>query len=45
MWVLRGDAGRPLVIRTPETKFTLANFFRAQLYFTMATLKLGTSRK
>ena len=35
------DAGRPLVARTPETKFTLANFFRAQLYATMATLKIG----
>ncbi len=35
------DAGRPLVVRTPETKFTLANFFRAQLYATMSTLKLG----
>ena len=35
------DAGRPLVVRTPETKFTLANFFRAQLYSTMSTLKLG----
>lgn len=35
------DAGRPLVVRTPETKFTLANFFRAQLYSTMSTLKIG----
>ncbi len=35
------DAGRPLVVRTPETKFTLANFFRSQLYSTMSTLKLG----
>ena len=35
------DAGRPLVVRSPESKFTLANFFRAQLYATMATLKLG----
>ncbi len=35
------DAGRPLVARTPETKFTLANFFRSQLYSTMATLKIG----
>ena len=35
------DAGRPLVARTPESKFTLANFFRAQLYATMSTLKLG----
>ena len=35
------DAGRPLVLRAPESRFTLANFFRAQLYSTMATLKLG----
>ena len=35
------DAGRPLVARTPEPKFTLANFFRSQLYATMATLKIG----
>ncbi len=35
------DAGRPLAVRTPDAKFTLANFFRAQLYATMSTLKLG----
>ena len=35
------DTGRPLVVRTPDAKFTLANFFRATLYSTMATLKLG----
>ena len=35
------DTGRPLVLRTPGCRFTLANFFRAQLYSTMATLKLG----
>ncbi len=35
------DAGRPLVARTSESKFTLANFFRAQLYSTMSTLKIG----
>ena len=35
------DEGRPLVIRRPDSKFTLANFFRAQLYSTMATLKIG----
>ena len=35
------DAGRPLVARTPESGFTLANFFRSQLYSTMATLKIG----
>lgn len=35
------DAGRPLVVRTPESNFTLANFLRAQLYATMSTLKIG----
>ncbi len=35
------DAGRPLVIRRPDSKFTLANFFRSQLYSTMSTLKIG----
>ncbi len=35
------DSGRPLVLRLQGAKFTLANFFRAQLYSTMATLKLG----
>ena len=35
------DSGRPLVIRKPDSKFTLANFFRATLYSTMATLKIG----
>jgi len=33
--------GRPLVVRGPESRFTLANFLRAQLYSTMATLKIG----
>lgn len=35
------DEGRPMVVRRPDSKFTLANFFRASLYSTMATLKLG----
>ncbi len=35
------DAGRPLVVRRPDSKFTLANFFRSQLYSTMSTLKIG----
>ena len=35
------DSGRPIVTRTPDAKFTLANFFRATLYSTMATLKMG----
>lgn len=35
------DEGRPLVLRRPDSRFTLANFLRAQLYSTMATLKIG----
>ncbi len=35
------DEGRPMVVRRPDCNFTLANFFRATLYSTMATLKLG----
>ena len=35
------DEGRPMVLRTPGSRFTLANFFRATLYATMSTLKLG----
>lgn len=35
------DEGRPMVIRAPGCRFTLANFFRAQLYAAMATLKIG----
>ena len=35
------NAGRPLAVRTPESRFTLANFFKAQLYATMSTLKIG----
>ena len=35
------NAGRPMVVRRPESQFTLANFLRATLYSTMATLKIG----
>ncbi len=35
------DEGRPMVLRRPDSKFTLANFFRASLYSTMSTLKIG----
>ena len=35
------DEGRPLVLRKPGSQFTLANFFRATMYSTLATLKLG----
>ena len=33
--------GRPLFVRRPDAKLTLANFARVQLYSAMATLKLG----
>ena len=33
--------GRPLVVRTPDSAFTLANFMRAQLYGVFGTLALG----
>ena len=33
--------GRPLFVRTPESRFTLPNFMRAQLFSSLATLKLG----
>ena len=35
------DAGRPMVVRRPNSRFNLANFFRAQLYAALATLKIG----
>jgi sugar (pentulose or hexulose) kinase len=33
--------GRPLVVRTPDSRFTLANFMRAQLYGVFGALALG----
>ena len=35
------DAGRPLLVRGPESRFTLANLMRGSIYSAMATLKLG----
>ncbi len=35
------DAGRPLFVRTPDSRLTLANFMRAQLYGVFGTLSLG----
>jgi sugar (pentulose or hexulose) kinase len=35
------DEGRPLFVRTPESRLTLANTMRAQLYGVFATLALG----
>ena len=39
--ITRLDEGRPMVIRRADSRFTLANFIRAQLYSTIATLKIG----
>ena len=39
--VTKCEQGRPLFVRSENSSFTLANFFRAQVYSTMATLKIG----
>jgi len=33
--------GRPLIVRTPDSRLTLANFVRAQVYGAFGTLSLG----
>lgn len=35
------ENGRPAYTRNADAKFNLANFFRSQIYSTMATLKIG----
>ncbi len=35
------DEGRPMFVRTPDAKFSLANFMRSHLYSAMAALKIG----
>ena len=35
------DEGRPIFARTPDAKFTLANFMRAHILSALATLKIG----
>ncbi len=35
------NEGRPLFVRTPDAKFSLANFMRSHLYSALATLKVG----
>lgn len=34
-------AGRPMFVRTPNSKFTLANFIKSQIYSAFAPLKIG----
>ncbi len=35
------EEGRPLFVRTPDSRFTLANFMCAHLYSALASLKIG----
>src|SRR6478735_7254527 len=35
------DEGRPLFVRTPDSRLTLANFARTQVYSAFGTLRLG----
>lgn len=35
------EEGRPLFLRLPDSRFTLANFMRAHIFGAMGTLKLG----
>jgi len=35
------DDGRPLLLRTPESSFTLGNLIRAEVYAAFATLSIG----
>ncbi len=35
------EEGRPLFVRTPESRFTLANFMRAHLFSALGALKIG----
>lgn len=35
------EEGRPLFVRTPESRFNLANFMRVHLYTALGALKLG----
>ena len=35
------EEGRPLFVRTPESRFNLANFMRTHLYTSMGALKIG----
>jgi sugar (pentulose or hexulose) kinase len=35
------NEGRPLFVRTPESRFNLANFFKSNLYTSLGAVKLG----
>lgn len=39
--IVRVAQGRPMILRTPKSRFTLANVMRSHLYAALAALKLG----
>ena len=39
--IMKVDEGRPMVVRTPKSRFTLANFMRTHLYAALGALKVG----
>lgn len=39
--VAHTNSGAPLMFRNPESKLNVANFFRAQIYSALSTLKIG----
>ncbi len=39
--IMNCNEGRPLFVRTPESRFTLANFMRTHLYASFGALKVG----
>lgn len=39
--ITKFEEGRPLLVRMPDSKLTLPNFMRAQIYSSLATLKIG----
>lgn len=39
--ITRVEEGRPMFLRTPDSRFTLANFMRTHLYSALGALKIG----
>jgi sugar (pentulose or hexulose) kinase len=39
--IMRLEEGRPLFVRMPDSRFSLANFMRMHLYSAIATLRIG----
>lgn len=39
--IVNTTTGRPMIVRSPNSNLSLANFIRSQLYSTMVTLRIG----